>query len=178
MRMYVFTPPDNSFRVSYLTNAVSTNDRLFINEIKSEKSGVVTPGLLSEGQAVGLYDDYLEVTEVQLKAKAVALGYSLQVYEDRQTKNRILSMTSPTSVATIINDIAGTVEVQVPYGTTITALVMTFTLGDGATAKIGAAAQTSGSTANNFTSSKVYVITPASGATKSYTVSVTVLPQE
>ena len=177
MRTYVFSPPDESWKVYYLTNAVGTNDRIFINEIKSEKAGVMTPGLLAEGQAIDLPHDYVETTVTALNTKAVALGYTLKTYEDKEVGNKIKRMyVAGVSVTTVINDVAGTINVSVPNGTTITALAMTFQLSDGASVKIGNTTQVSGTTTNNFESSKTYVVTPASGATKSYVVSVTVLP--
>lgn len=59
----------------------------------------------------------------------------------------------------VIDNVAKTVVVQVPYGTDVTALVATFTLSDGATAAIGGTAQVSGTTANDFTNVVAYDLT-------------------
>ena len=75
-------------------------------------------------------------------------------------------------------DVSGTISgtsiaVTVPYGTTVTALVATFTT-TGASVKIGTTAQTSGTTANDFSSAKTYTVTATDGSTQDYTVTVTI----
>jgi len=64
------------------------------------------------------------------------------------------------------SDVMGTIDsgshsvsLTVPYGTTVTSLIATFTLSNGAIAKIDETSQTSGTTANNFSSSVIYKIT-------------------
>jgi len=71
--------------------------------------------------------------------------------------------------------ITGTdISVTVPYGTTsIANLIATFTT-TGASVAIGTTEQTSGVTANDFTSAKTYTVTAADGSTQDYTVTVTV----
>jgi hypothetical protein len=185
MKMYVFSPIDNSYKVSYLTNGVGTNDRLFINEIKSEVAGVVTPGLCSAGQLIGLYDEYVEVTKTELVAKAIALNMNLMVYEDRAAAANInerlcnfLTFTIPTATDIVIDHDALTIDMNVPFGTTVTALVASFTTTNAATVKIGATAQVSGTTENNFTSAVDYIVTSKDAvAHKHYTVTVTILAE-
>jgi len=72
-----------------------------------------------------------------------------------------------------INETAKTIAVNMPNGTNVTALVATFTT-TGAGVKVGAVAQTSGTTANDFTSPVAYTVTAADGTTATYTVTVTV----
>lgn len=185
MRMYVFEPVDKSFKVSYLTNGISTNDRLFINEIKSEVNGVVTIGLLAAGKALGMFENYVEVTKTQLLAKAVALDMNLYVYEDRQAASNInekldffLTFTIPTATNIVIDNDALTIDMDVPFGTTVTALVATFTTSNVATVKVGATAQVSGTTTNNFTSPVTYRVTSKDTTSyNDYTVTVTVLAE-
>ena len=72
-----------------------------------------------------------------------------------------------------INEPAKTIAVTVPFGTDRTALVATFTTtGTGVT--VVAVPQTSGTTANNFTSPVAYTVTAEDGTTATYTVTVTV----
>ncbi|MBI5965985.1 MAG: S-layer homology domain-containing protein [Chloroflexi bacterium] len=72
--------------------------------------------------------------------------------------------------------ITGTsIAVTVPFGTSVTALVATFTT-TGATVKVGTTVQVSGVTPNNFTSPRIYTVYAADGTTKNYTVTVTVAP--
>ncbi|RTY39571.1 DUF1566 domain-containing protein [Chlorobium phaeovibrioides] len=77
------------------------------------------------------------------------------------------------SVTGTIDQTNHTVALTVPYGTTVTDLVSTFTVSDGATVKVGSTSQTSGTTANNFISPKTYTVTAADGTTQDYTVTVT-----
>ncbi len=72
-----------------------------------------------------------------------------------------------------INETTKSVAVIVPNGTNVTALVATFT-STGASVKVGAAVQTSATTANNFTSPVAYTVTAADGSMATYTVAVNV----
>jgi hypothetical protein len=67
------------------------------------------------------------------------------------------------------------IAVTVPYGTTLTALIATFTT-TGAGVAIGSAPQASNVTANDFTLPVVYTVTAANDSTKDFTVTVTVAP--
>lgn len=65
-----------------------------------------------------------------------------------------------------------TIAVAVPNGTNLTNLTATFTTtGSGVT--VGAEAQTSGTTANDFSAPVAYTVTAADGSTATYTVTVT-----
>ena len=68
-----------------------------------------------------------------------------------------------------------TITATVPFGTDVTALVATFAT-TGASVQVGGVTQTSGTTANNFTSSVAYVVTAADNSTQTYTVNVTIAP--
>jgi hypothetical protein len=70
-----------------------------------------------------------------------------------------------------INELAKTIAVTVPFATDVTALVATFTT-TGTVVKIGAAVQTSGTTANDFTTAQAYLVTAADASTVTYTVTV------
>src|SRR6185369_15088470 len=74
-------------------------------------------------------------------------------------------------VAGVVNETAKTIVVTMPSGTTVTALVATYTT-TGAGVKVGAVAQTSGITANNFTTPVAYTVTAGDGTTAAYTVTV------
>lgn len=64
-----------------------------------------------------------------------------------------------------------TIAVTVPTGTNVTALIATFTT-TGASVKVGAVAQVSGTTVNNFTSTVAYLVTAGDGTTATYNVTV------
>jgi len=80
------------------------------------------------------------------------------------TEANILTYTVAGVNATIDN-VNHTITATVPYTTNITNLVATFTLSDGATAKVGAVDQVSGVTANNFTNPVTYTVTAQNGTT-------------
>ena len=82
------------------------------------------------------------------------------------------SFASPVA-AGVINESAKTVSVTVPFGTTLTALVATFTT-TGASVKVSGTLQFSGTTPNNFTSPVSYVVTTADNSTATYVVTVTI----
>ena len=75
-------------------------------------------------------------------------------------------------VAGTINEPAKTISVELPSGTNVTALVATFTT-TGTGVKVGTTVQTSGATANNFTSPVAYIVTAGDATTATYTVTVT-----
>jgi len=81
------------------------------------------------------------------------------------------------AVTGIVDKVAYTVSLTVPFATDLTTLVSTFTLTDGATAKVGATAQVSGETANNFSTAVTYSLTSEDGlTTKDWTILVSKAP--
>jgi ribosomal protein L21E len=76
-------------------------------------------------------------------------------------------------VSGITNEAAKTIEVTVPNGTDVTALVATFAT-NGTDVRVGGVVQTSTVTPNNFTAPVAYTVTAAEGTTAIYTVSVRV----
>ena len=64
------------------------------------------------------------------------------------------------------------IAATVPYGTNVTALIATFST-TGASVAVGATAQSSGITANNFTSPVTYTVTAADSTSQNYVVTVT-----
>lgn len=70
-----------------------------------------------------------------------------------------------------INETAKSISVTMPNGTNITALIATFTT-TGTSVKVGSTIQTSGTTANDFTSPVSYMVTAADNSTATYTVTV------
>ena len=72
-----------------------------------------------------------------------------------------------------VNEAAHTIALTVPSGTSLTALVATFTT-TGASVAIAGTPQVSGLTANNFTNPVTYTVTAADASTQAYVVTVTV----
>lgn len=81
------------------------------------------------------------------------------------------TFTSPTD-STVINAVNHNVKVYVPYNLTVTTLFAEFTLSNFASASIGATPQISGSTFNDFSTSKIYTITAENGTTQNWEVQV------
>ena len=77
------------------------------------------------------------------------------------------------AVTGTITEADHTIALTVPFGTDVSALVATFTT-TGAAVKVGSAVQTSGTTANDFSSPVTYTVTAADASTQAYTVTVTV----
>ncbi|HEY0192089.1 MAG TPA: hypothetical protein VGC42_13305 [Kofleriaceae bacterium] len=103
----------------------------------------------------------VNVTGAQSNAKAIT------AFSFTKAKNSVLG-------ADVTATINGTnIAATVPTGTDVTGLVATFT-STGTIVKVGSTAQTSGTTANNFTSPVAYVVTAADGSTATFTVTVTV----
>jgi len=82
------------------------------------------------------------------------------------TETDITSFSFPEQTgAATIDATNHTIDIEVVFGTDVTALVSTFTLSAGATAKVGTTAQVSGTTANDFTNAVTYTITAEDGTT-------------
>jgi hypothetical protein len=73
-----------------------------------------------------------------------------------------------------INEAAKTISVAKPSGSNVAALVATFTTTGTGVPTVAGVNQVSGTTPNNFTSSKSYIVTAADGTTATYVVTVNV----
>ena len=83
-----------------------------------------------------------------------------------------------TITAFALNGTPGTITdkniaVTMPFGTSLTALIATFTT-TGQSVNIGGIPQVSGNTPNNFTSPIIYTVVASNGSTNTYTVTVTI----
>lgn len=83
---------------------------------------------------------------------------------DTATDMTEFSFSEQTGEATI-NAAAHTVDIEVEFGTDLTALVATFSLSAGGSAEVSSIAQESATTSNDFTDPVVYTITAGDGAT-------------
>lgn len=183
MVQYLFEPFDKSWKVIYDVHKIGTSDRSFFFAINSEKSGVHTVGLLSEGQALGLFDEYVETTITDLIAKGVSTNCTVTELSStvattkntaENTANYFLTFAvAGEDLPAVIDTTLHTVTVTLPYGTNVAALQPTFTVSPDVTSvKIGATAQVSGVTANNFAAPKTYAITAEHGEVQNWVVTV------
>ncbi len=97
-------------------------------------------------------------------------NWTVTVSFSANTQTDILTYSLPGQTGpAVINNGNHTVNVEVPYGTNVTAFVATFTLSSQASATVGATSQTSGVTPNNFTSPVTYTIEAGDGTTQDWT---------
>ncbi|MCD9026426.1 GLUG motif-containing protein [Cohnella silvisoli] len=73
----------------------------------------------------------------------------------------------------VIDSNSHLVVIEVVYGTNRNGMIATFALSPGATAKVGSANQTSGTTPNNFAPSVTYTVKAANGTTQDWMVIIT-----
>lgn len=97
------------------------------------------------------------------------------VVPNDQSDISAFTFTAPQATGTIDAANHG-VAITVPYGTSVTALVATFTLSTNATATVQSTLQVSGTTANDFAAPVTYVVTAQDGTTQNWTVTVTIAP--
>jgi Ricin-type beta-trefoil lectin domain. len=103
-------------------------------------------------------------------------NWTVTVSVSPNTQTDITAFTLPGQTgSSVINTSTNTIGITLPFGSSLTSLVVNYTLSAGATAKIGTTTQVSGTTTNNFTSPVVYTVTAQDGVTtKNWTVTVTV----
>ncbi|MFA6127811.1 MAG: T9SS type A sorting domain-containing protein [Bacteroidales bacterium] len=106
-------------------------------------------------------------------------AYTISVVVDPSREKQLLTfafngLVPPVSGA--INETAKTIQVNVPYSTSRSSLVASFTQSLYATVFIGSAEQISGVTANNFTSPKTYTVKAQDNSTQNYLVTVSNSP--
>ncbi len=107
-------------------------------------------------------------------SSGATVTYTVTVRQATTSEKNFIAY-SLVKVAGIINESAQTITVTLPNKTNVTALVATFSTA-GVSAKVGTTLQTSGSTANNFTSPVAYVVTAVDGSKATYTVTVAIAP--
>ncbi len=90
-----------------------------------------------------------------------------------KSSSKAISAFSILGVNGTIDETAKTIHVSLPYISSVTALVATFST-TGSSVNVGGTVQSSGTTANNFTGSVVYRVTAADDSYADYTVTVTV----
>ena len=101
-------------------------------------------------------------------------NWTVTVTVAKNTAAAISAFTLAGQYSSTINAPNKSISVVMPYGSTVSSLVGTFTYSTGATVKVGTTAQVSGTTANNFSSPVVYSITSEDGLTTlDWTVTVT-----
>jgi hypothetical protein len=104
--------------------------------------------------------------------RSISKTYTVQVTIAKNTASDILTygIATPASIGTIT---ANSIDVYVPYGTSIANLTALFTTSDSATVSVLSTVQTSGSTPNDFSSAVSYLVVAQNTAfSKTYIVNV------
>jgi sugar lactone lactonase YvrE len=137
----------------------------------------------STGQVSGVTaNDFTNPVIYEVAAADASINsYTVTVEESSESIKNLTSFVFTAALnggAGVTTDCAGviggtSISVQVPYATTLTSLVATFTT-TGAQVRVGSTAQVSGVTANDFTNPVIYEVIAADLSAKSYAVTVTV----
>ena len=186
MKYFKFSDYEGTWWCEYRTSGMQNSITEKVVGIKtSYGNGLeLSAEMIQKGLPTHLGD---EVTEVGLKAIASAKGLNLtKQYESNAIQSfgagfvSFYMLDQPNAALSddyegVIDHEAKTILVQVPFGTTVTALKATFTAIADSVA-VGETPQVSGTTANNFTSDVEYLITSEEGNEETYTVTVEILP--
>jgi hypothetical protein len=181
MKQLVYIPYDKSYKITYGISGSTNTEKVFINEIRSEAGGIVTPSLNSQGAALGFPDEYVETTKTILENLATSKNHTLIVYEDGKspvTVNtaeniaaEILTFEVTEQVGeTVIDSDAATVDFDVVYGETVTALEPVITV------SVDAEIDPASEEATDFTNPVEYTVTSEHGEEKVWTVTANELP--
>ena len=128
-------------------------------------------GLLNDG---AYYDGNSIRPTVYLSPSTVIFGSgtSENPYVVEADAGYIAAYSIPGQISSVIDAAAHTVDVTMPAGTSVTGLVAAFSLTSGASATVDAVAQTSGTTSNDYTTPRTYVVAAQNGETKNWVVTI------
>ena len=150
--------------IAYILNNIlkASKEGGTVEELSDAVVEKINNGICSAFQSCALGDKFVEMIEiVNGSAGGDKTGFETFSIEANEG---------------VIDAENATITVTVPYGTTVTDLVASFTLKEEtSTVKVGSTAQESGVTANDFTSPVVYTVTSEDETeTKNWTVTVIV----
>ncbi len=146
------------------------NDKYLISMEDSEVdiNGIVDTSVVEVIYGEGSFITKKIFADGALSSLVISNGAEILTYAFASVANTVYT----------VDNSARTIHAVVPNGTTITALVATFTVSPNITSvEIGTVAQVSASTANNFTTPQTYTIVAQDGVTtRNWVVTVTVAP--
>jgi len=132
----------------------------------------VKVGSIVQVSGVTVNDFTNQVVYTVTAADGSSQDYTVYV-EPAKSPSKTITAFSLNGVVGTINEASKTIGVTMPYGTSVTNLVATFTA-TGPRVTVNRTVQVSGTTAHNFTNPVVYTVTAADYSTQDYTVVVTV----
>ncbi len=149
---------------------------------------------LSDGASAKV-DDVVQASGVTANNYTNAVTYTITAEDGTTTQEWVVTVTKvselsnetelvtysfgapPQTTSSVINSTLHTVDIEVEYGTDITNLIATFSISDGAMAKVGSTVQLSGTSANDFSNPVILRVTAEDGVTsQNWTINVTVAP--
>jgi hypothetical protein len=138
----------------------------------STTGAVITVGGVAQMSTITDNDFTSPVSYLVTAADGSSTIYTVTVIVATSSAKALIGY-SLDGVAGLINETTKTIGVVMPFGTSLSALVATFST-TGANVTVGSSVQTSTMTANNFTSPLIYQVIAADGSSTAYTVTVTV----
>jgi hypothetical protein len=151
-----------------------TDPSALVAEFTVSDEAVVTVGVTAQESGV-TENDFTNAVTYTLTKGEVVVEYTVTVTVLKDTAKALTAFSLAEQVeAAVIDEQAHTVAVAVPHGTDVSALVATFTVSAEAAATVGAVAQESGVTANDFTNPVTYRVTAEDESFQDYVVTVTV----
>jgi hypothetical protein len=159
-----------------LDSDVEDGTEIVLSGIPAEGSGAAVTETVNGTMQAGISMAKIKVTaEDETTSKAYTVNFTTG--EAPCSEAKILEFKIPVDgviAVGAINEIAKTIEVTIPKGTSGSSLTAAFILSDGAKAGIGGVEQVSGETVNDFTEPVTYTVIAEDGATTAeYTVTAT-----
>jgi len=193
----VSAPPKSSLSVDKTSGLVDNTEFTFtVTQVNSQATslypyGENEPGFLvtnfADGQAVvkfkyakpGTFNAVVKTNNHTSDGKVVENKVSDPVTVTVTSDlSAITEFSFEKSTKTTITEATKTIVVVVPYGVNVAKLKAIYTASGFSKVTVGGVEQTSGTTENNFSSPKSYVVTANNGASSTYTVTVNVTPAE
>ncbi|HPI89690.1 MAG TPA: hypothetical protein PK859_10335 [Spirochaetota bacterium] len=156
-----------------VTVSHSTEVTALIAEFVSNSSRVEVNGVVQQS-GMSANDFSSPVVYVVTAESGETRSYTVSVTKAASTEKAITAFSLDGNEGTVDED-EGTIRVDLPARTAVTALTASFST-TGSSVAVGETAQQSGVTQNDYSSPVVYTVTAEDGSSKNYTAGVTVLP--
>ncbi|WP_042169601.1 cadherin-like beta sandwich domain-containing protein [Paenibacillus gorillae] len=158
-----------------LTVPYGTDVSTLVSTFSSSAGSTVKVGTVAQVSGVTANDYTSPVVYTVTAQDGSTQDYTVTVMVASNMEKELTSFSFAGLTPAVVGTISGNdVTLTVPYGTDVSALVSTFSSSAGSTVKVGTVAQTSGVTANDYTSPVVYTVTAQDGSTQDYTVTVAI----
>jgi hypothetical protein len=158
-----------------LTMPDDTNPAALVAEFTLENEATCKVVGTEQESGVTANDFTNPVVYTSVGRDATEQAWTITVTIAKDTAKALTAFTVPGQVGdTVIDEEAKTVALNVPHATDVSNLVATFTISAEAAATVGAVAQVSGVTTNDFTAPVIYRVTAENLSFADYTVTITI----